>query len=96
MPKRALGPEARLRVVCKQPIGDAALVAAVNGSRVEPTDEAGPPFDYPYDRLLGGNEHRRAWSCPTGLLREGINTVQIALDRATGSIVPVWLDLAVP
>ena len=95
LPKRTLEPEARLRVVCKQPIGDAALVASVNGTRVEPTAEAGPPFDYPYDRLLGGHEHRRAWVCPSGLLREGINTVRIRLDQATGSVMPVWLDLAV-
>ena len=95
LPKRTLGPQARLRVVCKQPIGDASLVAFVNGTRIDPTEEVGPPFDYPYDRLLGEHEHRRAWNCPSGLLRDGKNTVRIALDQATGSVMPVWLDLAV-
>jgi hypothetical protein len=81
--------------ICQQPIGDAALLAFFNGTRIEPTEELGPPFEYPYDRLLGGNEHRRAWNCASDLLRDETNTVRIALDDATGSIMPVWLDLAI-
>ena len=38
---------------------------------------------------------RRAWNCPSGLLRDGGNTVRVAMDQATGSILPVWVDLAV-
>jgi hypothetical protein len=95
LPNRTLGPHARLRVVCKNPLGDATLVASMNGTRIEPTQDIGPPFDYPYDRLLGENEHRRAWDCPSGLLREGINVVRITLERASGSVMPLWLDLAV-
>jgi hypothetical protein len=95
LPRRTLGPQARLRVVCKHPIGDAALLAFLNGTRMDPTKEVGPPFDYPYDRLLGEHEHRRAWSCPSGLLRDGTNTVRVALDQAEGSVMPLWLDLAV-
>jgi hypothetical protein len=95
LPNRTLGPHARLRVVCKNPLGDATLIASMNGTRIEPTQDIGPPFDYPYDRLLGENEHRRAWDCPSGLLREGINVVRITLDQASGSVMPLWLDLAV-
>ena len=95
LPKRTLGPQARLRVVCNQPLADVSLAAFVNGTRVEPTDEVGAPFDYPYDRLLGERELRRAWNCPSGLLRDGTNTIQLTLDQATGSVVPVWVDLAV-
>jgi len=94
LPKRELQPTARLRVVCKRRVGDAALMARVNGSRIQPTEDVGPPFDYPYDRLLGGREHRRAWNCPSGLLREGLNTVRITLDQDDGKVTPVWLDLA--
>ena len=82
-------------MVCEQPIGNAASLAFFNGTRIDSTDEVDPPFDYPYDRLLGGHEHRRAWSGPSGLLRDGINTVRITLDQATGSVMPLWLDLAV-
>ena len=95
LPKRTLGPQARLRVVCNQPIVDVSLVAFVNGTRVDPTDEVGPPFDYPYDRLLGEHELRRAWNCPSGLLRDGENTVRVAMDQATGSVMPLWVDLAI-
>jgi hypothetical protein len=95
LPKLTTEPRARLRVVCNQPLVDVSLEAFVNGTRVDPTDEVGAPFDYPYDRLLGERELRRAWNCPSGLLRDGTNTIQLALDQATGSVVPVWLDLAV-
>ena len=95
LPKRELRASATLRVVCSRPVGDAKLVAAVNGTQMEATQEVGAPFNYPYDRLLGGHEHRRAWICPIGLLGEGINTVRIGLDQATGPVTPVWLDLAV-
>ena len=38
LPKRTLKPQARLRVVCNQPIVDVSLVACVNDTRVDPTD----------------------------------------------------------
>jgi len=96
LPNRTLGPQARLRVVCNQPIVDAWLVAFVNDTRIDPTEEVGLPFDYPYDRLLGKHELRRVWSCPSGLVRDGTNIVRVTLDQTTGSVLPVWLDLAVP
>ncbi len=95
LPKRELPPTVRLRVVCRRPLGDIALTAAFNGTQLKPVADVASPCDYPYDRLLGERDRRRAWDCPASLLREGQNTVRLALDTSAGSVTPVWLDLAI-
>ena len=95
LPKRPLGPNARLRVVYNRPPGDAKLTATTNGTRLEPTSDQRPPFGYAYDTLLATAEHRRAWICPSGLLHDGLNTVRITSEKAAGTVRPEWMDLAI-
>ena len=95
LPKSPLAPTARLRAICRQPLPDVRLAASVNGHPLESTDDLAPPLGYAYDAMLGAMEQRRAWVCPSGLLRDGSNIVRITVEMATESITPEWLDLAI-
>jgi len=95
LPQRTLKPAARLRLHTQNPFGDAALAVTFNGTALEPTDDVGPLLDNPYDRMLSDAPRRRAYTVPTKLLRDGINTVRVTLKQAKKAIKIMWLDLAV-
>jgi hypothetical protein len=95
LPKGPLVSTARLRAVCSQPLTDVRLAASVNGRPLESTTDLAPPQGYAYDGMLGALEKRRAWICPSDLLSDGPNIVRITVEKATSSVTPEWLDLAI-
>ena len=95
LPNVPLVSPARLRVVCSQPLTNVALAASVNGCPLESTTDLAAPHGYAYDAMLGALDKRRAWICPSGLLRDGPNIVRITVEKAASSVTPEWLDLAI-
>ena len=95
LPHRELQPAARLRLHTRDPLGDAELAVQLNRTDLEPTDDAGPLLDNPYDRMLSDAPRRRAYTVPTKLLRNGANTVRVTLKTAKAAIKIAWLDMAV-
>jgi len=96
LPQRSLADQVPLRVVCAEPLpSNAELEAELNGKPLEANGDTSSPYNYAYDRLLGPTTHRRAWSCPSTLLRNGMNTVRLSLKGTEVAVRPEWLDLAV-
>jgi hypothetical protein len=84
----------RLRIHTKKPLRDVELTVEMNGVRLSPTDDVSAYYDNPYDEMISDLPRRRAWACPVGILRDGLNELRIVL--TSGDVITAtFVDLAV-
>lgn len=84
---------ARLRIQGESSLSETRWRARINGIELAPTDDVSEPFPNPYPAMLGKPEEMRAWQVPAGLLRNGINRLELLLDGGKPARL-VYLDLA--
>ena len=84
----------RLRVHTEKPLGGAELGVKMNGTVLEPTDDVSAFYGNPDDGVISELSRRRAWACPVGILRDGLNELEVTV-AATDSVNVIWIDLAV-
>jgi len=95
LPKRKLAGDTRLRVHTQAPI-EGEMRVSFNGVSLQPTADTDAFFDNPYDCMLSDGPHRRAWTLPVRLVREGNNEATITLDGAKTGGRATWIDFAIP
>ena len=95
LPKRMRRPAARLRLHAADPLDAAELAVQLNGTALEPTQDTGDSFGNPYDRMISDASRRRAWTVPTTLLRQGINTIRVSVKKAKRAAKITWIDMAI-
>ena len=86
--------DGRLRIQSRDSLGNSQWRARFNGVDLNPTDDVSEPYPNPYPPMLGEPEELRAWTVPVGLLRDGINSIEISLVEGKLSEI-VFLDVAV-
>ena len=86
--------DARLRIQGRQSLGDSRWRARFNGVDLNATGDVSEPYPNPYPPMLGKPEELRAWIVPVGLLKDGINTIEITLVKGELSEI-IFLDVAV-
>ena len=93
-PKQAKAENTRLRVHTEKPLGESKLGVKMNGTVLEPTDDVSAYYGNPDDGVISELSQRRAWICPVGILRDGLNELEVAV-ATTDSIKVIWVDLAI-
>ena len=93
-PKQPKVEDTRLRVHTEKPLGAAELSVKMNGTALEPTDGVSAYYGNPDDVVISKTPQRRAWTCPVGILRDGLNELEVAA-ATTDSIKVIWVDLAI-
>ncbi len=93
-PREAKSEDGRLRIHTKKPFGEAELVVTMNGVELSPTDDRTAYYGNPYDGMISDLPRRRAWTCPVGILRDGLNKVEVTV-TSTSRIRVIFIDLAV-
>ena len=86
--------DARLRIQGRQSLGDSRWRARFNGVDLNATGDVSEPYPNPYPPMLGKPEELRAWIVPVGLLKDGINTIEITLVKGELCEI-IFLDVAV-
>ncbi len=86
--------DGRLRIQSRDSLGNSQWRAHFNGVDLNPTGDVSEPYPNPYPPMLGEPEELRAWIVPVGLLRDGINSIEITLVEGKLSEI-VFLDVAV-
>ena len=83
----------RLRLHALEPIPeDAEITVTFNGRALEPNDNVSRFFGNPFDLMISPNHsHRRAWTLPKEILRNGLNDVEITVN-GDRNIKMVYLD----
>ena len=84
---------ARLRVQSKASFGNRQLAVRFNGTPLEAMPDVSEPYPNPYPDGLGSPETLRAWTVPKDLLRDGANTLDIAMSQGE-PLVLSFADLA--
>ena len=93
-PEKAKSENARLRIHTEKPFGDAELTVKMNGAALEPSDDLSAYYNNPYDGMISDPPRRRAWNCPVGILKNGLNDLQVVL--TSGDMIrTTFIDLAV-
>lgn len=69
--------DGRLRIQTRFSLDGTEWEARVNGTTLEGTDNTSEPYRNPYPHLLGNPEEWRAWSVPFGILKNGVNQIEI-------------------
>ena len=86
--------DGRLRIQGDSSLGDSNWTAVLNEIGLKPNSDVSEPYPHPYPPLLGKPEELRAWTVPSRLLRDGINTIEVTM--VDGDPANIWfLDLAV-
>ena len=93
-PEEAKSGDGRLRIHTEKPFGAAELAVRMNGVSLVATDDVSSHYANPYDALISDLPQRRAWICPVGILRDGLNELEVRLVTADAVKVTV-IDLAV-
>jgi hypothetical protein len=72
--------QGRLRIQTLQPMEEGTCWRArLNGRDLTETPDRSEPYANPYTATLGAPGQLRAWLIPAGLLREGVNDVEMTL-----------------
>ncbi len=93
-PKDGWKSDARVRIQADKALGTTEWIATFNGTSIAATPDVSEPFAVPYPSMLGKAEELRAWVIPAGLLRGGINSLEVTLTGG-GPVAVVFVDLAV-
>lgn len=84
----------RLRIQGESSLGESVWRARLNGTELTTTADTSEPYPSPYPGLLGQPDELRAWLVPAAALREGVNRVEVTLEKGAEATV-VFLDMAV-
>jgi hypothetical protein len=84
----------RLRIQADKDLGDSQWTATLNGVALEATDDRSEPYENPYPQLLGEPGEHRAWQVPAGLLKDGVNDIEITLNQGLDTATLLFLDMA--
>ena len=93
-PREAKSENGRLRIHAEEPFGEAELIVTMNGVELSPTDDLSAYYGNPSDGMISDPPRRRAWTCPVGILRDGLNDVEVTLSSGA-AIRPTFVDLAI-
>jgi len=85
--------EGKLRIQTRQNMGNARLKARINKVKLEPSGDVSEPYPNPYPPMLGTPETLRAWTVPPGVLKDGLNDIEITMLEGTPADV-IFLDIA--
>ena len=86
--------DGKLRIQGGALLGDSQWTAQFNGADLNANSDVAEPYPNPYPPLLGEPKQLRAWTVPGGLLRDGINEIEIAMSEGEPVNI-VFLDLGV-
>ena len=89
--------EGRLRIQGDDRYASIALagfICRLNGVELQETDDISEPYPTPYPGALGTPETLRAWTAPAKLLKDGINIIELAMDKGETARI-IFVDLAV-
>jgi hypothetical protein len=84
----------KLRIQGRKPFADSQFTARFNGVDLEANTDVSEPYPNPYSPMLGKPEELRVWVVPSGLLKDGLNSIEISLTKG-GPAEIIFLDLAV-
>ncbi len=86
--------DATLRIQSDNLMNNSKWVASFNGVGLKAAEDLAEPYPSPYTPLLGTKEIMRGWTIPNGLLRDGINQLELTM-QAGSHVNVVYLDIAV-
>jgi hypothetical protein len=86
----------RLRIQTEQDLAGCQFEARINGTLLAANADVSEPYPNPYPNCLGAPAELRAWSVPPGVLRDGINTVQVRFLSGPQAVKPIFVDVAMP
>jgi len=86
--------DGKLRVQGRESLDKSQLAARFNGVDLETTSDVSEPYPNPYSPMLGKPEELRAWVVPSGLLKNGLNSIEISLIEGEPAEI-IFLNLAV-
>ncbi|MCX6900244.1 MAG: hypothetical protein NT105_16290 [Verrucomicrobia bacterium] len=85
--------DGRLRIQGEDSLGESRWTARLNGQEFAATDDLSEPYPNPYPPMLGRPEELRAWSVPAGVLKDGLNRIEITMAQGK-ALKLAFLDLA--
>ena len=85
--------DGKLRIQGDESLNGTGWRVTFNGVELESTADVSEPYENPY-LAFGDPDEYRAWVVPVTILKEGINTVEVALVDGSRSVL-VWLGLAI-
>lgn len=85
--------DARARIQADRRLGDSEWTAAFNGEPVSATSDVSEPFSVACPSMMGEPDELRAWTVPAGLLREGLNSLEVVVHGGPACSV-LFVDLA--
>lgn len=93
-PENSWKTDGRLRIQGSESLGGSQWTAQFNGVDLKPNSDVSEPYSNHYSPLLGNPEELRAWTVPAGLLKDGINKIEITMIEGEPAEL-IFLDLAV-
>jgi hypothetical protein len=84
----------RLRLQAESDLEGSDWSAQLNGVDLPQTADVSEPYPNPYPTMLGDAKNTRAWSVPRGVLRDGINRIDVKLSAGSKTRLE-YVDLAI-
>lgn len=85
----------RLRIQSSEPLKETVWKIILNGMILEQTPDVSEPFDNPYPEGRGSPEEFQAWNIPSEILKDGINHIEVFLEKSPRPIRIFYLDVIV-
>jgi hypothetical protein len=85
--------KALLRLRAAQNAEGRAWSVSLNGMELEATEYVAKPIENPYSAYLGQPDQYACFSCPPGIVRDGLNELKITMDHGDPLTIE-YLDLA--
>jgi len=87
--------DGKLRIQARASLNASQWEARLNGTVLEATEDVSDPFPNPYAVAVGEPGDYRAWIVPGELLRDGPNTIDLALIKGAEAQI-FYLDVSLP
>ncbi len=84
----------KLRIQSPEAIKGAGFEAYINAVQLPATNDISEPYQSPYEPLKPTRDNARAWKVPSGIIREGINTIKINMTSGNEVLIE-YIDLAI-
>ena len=85
--------DGKLRIQGDESLNGTEWRVTLNGVELESIGDVSEPYENPY-LPFGNPDEYRAWVVPVNILKEGVNTAEVALVDGNRSVL-VWLGLAI-